>query len=500
MENISKDKSTIWISKSKFFFVRILIYFSFLLIPIFLPKSLYFNQGTQAIFMALYILFMISQWFFLGKEIDHRFNIYFQIHSSMERIIYRILIGKFFFIMYFNIISFLPSKWIDNIFWSTWGALGLFYSWPTRGKIIRESISTNFSEFRYLDRFEKTMIGLILILFIVSFPGIPKESYQGMLRLFFDPLNQTGLHLWSFLRVNYFPFHKYPELFKIAWSMHFYLVGIGFFLIAFYAFLRLFFSRRLSLLGLFAFLSSWPFYQILISNQGMSYYSTYSLFWIWGLIWAAKSLTYKTGLFLGLLGYYGCLINRSWILLPLAQTVLIYFFFLKDSTIWFRRQFLKYTLWGIFMCLLLILSHSSFFSHASPLRFDYVENLKEMFNRKGFFVISFFGVGILFLKYAFSYKKYILDFKINDSQIKQVLISMLTLSIYSLTIDSSLLDNFSLIWMIVFFSLIPLELIFQKISRQRSRRNIIYLIYILICLLDSRFEERVKVILKNFNF
>jgi hypothetical protein len=56
-----------------------------------------------------------------------------------------------------------------------------------------------------------------------------------------------------------------------------------------------------------------------------------------------------------------------------------------------------------------------------------------------------------------------------------------------------------MIWVLSFLSLIPIELIFQSISRLRSKRNMIYLIYILICLLDSHFEGRVKIFLKIFN-
>jgi hypothetical protein len=56
------------------------------------------------------------------------------------------------------------------------------------------------------------------------------------------------------------------------------------------------------------------------------------------------------------------------------------------------------------------------------------------------------------------------------------------------------MSGFGLMWFVVFLSILPLEWIFQTISRLRSRRNMIYLVYILVCLLDSHFEGRVRMV------
>jgi hypothetical protein len=53
-------------------------------------------------------------------------------------------------------------------------------------------------------------------------------------------------------------------------------------------------------------------------------------------------------------------------------------------------------------------------------------------------------------------------------------------------------------WILALLSLIPIEILFQTLSKLRSSRNMIYLIYILICLLDSHFEGRLKIFLKMF--
>ena len=168
-----ENSSGILYLKSKFFLYRALTYFSFLLLPIWMQKTLELSTIVQVGVMILYCLFIMSQWFLLGKEIDHRLKIYFRVNSSIERVVYRVFMGMFFMSIYFNIVSLLPPKWIYNVFWVTWSLLGLFYSWPTRGKIIQESVTSNFNEYRYLDRFEKTILFLVAVLVLVSIPQFP---------------------------------------------------------------------------------------------------------------------------------------------------------------------------------------------------------------------------------------------------------------------------------------------------------------------------------------
>ena len=207
-----ENTGILW-TKSRFFLQRFIIYFSFLLIPLWIQKTLNLPPFFQPLLMALYILFMMRQWFFLGKEIDYRLKIYFRVNSSIDRVVYRFFLGMCFFSIYFNLLSFLPSKWIYNLFWSTWVILGLFYSWPTRGKIIEESVTSNFGEFRHLDSFEKTLVALILTMFIFSIPQFPSLTDQEALKLsFFDPNGKMSSQIWNFLTINYYPFYKLPSV------------------------------------------------------------------------------------------------------------------------------------------------------------------------------------------------------------------------------------------------------------------------------------------------
>ena len=76
MENTLGKKSGIWLLKSKFFLIRIVTYFFFLLFPVWIQKTVHMNDASLAFMMVLYVLFMLGQWFLLGKEIDYRFKIY----------------------------------------------------------------------------------------------------------------------------------------------------------------------------------------------------------------------------------------------------------------------------------------------------------------------------------------------------------------------------------------------------------------------------------------
>jgi hypothetical protein len=499
MENTLANSSNIFKLKWKFFTYRVVSYFSFLLIPVYAQKSLNIPHAALAFMMTLYILFIVSQWFLLGKEIDHRLKIYFRVNSSIDRVVYRLFLGMFFFLLLFNLINLFDSKWIYNSYWIVWVILGLFYSWPTRGKIIQESVSSNFGEFRFLDNFEKTLVALILITFIFSLPDLPPLVNVEMLKLYFDPLEKIGNPMWNFLLVNYYPFKSYPILLRLAWSLHFYIVQMGLFLLVFYAFLRFFVTRRLSLLGVFAIVSSWSFSKTLTHNIEFSMLTTYSLIWIWTLLWVTKSSTYRAGLFMGLVSFWGTLLNPNYAVLVFFQISFLILIFLKDRTLWFKRQLLKYALFGVVLTVLRLFSHADLLEPLHSIDWGIFQQVWREIDRKAFFALGILGLIMILLKY-FKPKMIILkDFQIESESVTIFLTSFSVYIFFSLFWDDSLVSGFGMMWPLAFLSLIPLEILFQSLSRMRSSRNMIYLIYILICLLDSHFEGRVKIFLKIFN-
>ena len=491
--------SGIWWLKSKFFLYRGVSYFSFLLIPILIPKALELQNGWLLAMMYLYIGFLLSQWFLLGKEVDHRLKIFYRLNSSTDRIAYRLLLGMFVIILFFNLLALLPSKWIYNCFWAFWISLGLFYSWPTRGKIIKESMSSNFNEFKHLDRFEKTLVALICILFVVSQPELPTFSSINSLKLFFDPQEKIGNHFWNFLTVSYYPFKKYPEFLRLAWSTHMYTVNMGMYLLVLYALMRYFVSRRLSLLGIFAALSTWGWSKILSFDHAAALVTTYSLLWVWSMLWVVKSTTYRTGLFLGLISYWGSLLHPSLSFLAIAQALLVDRIFLKEKTKWYRRQVLKYASFGYALCAIVLLSEGEALRDFGWHMTSVFESGWFAFTRKAFFSLAPVGVAVIATKLLIK-KSGHHPWRLNGDiePYKQIFISWIVVVAFSLTLTPIMGIDFSSVWPLVILSVLPLELLFQTISRLRSSRNMIYLIYILICLLDSHFEGRVKIFLRLF--
>lgn len=499
MPNTLTIRSDILWKKSKFFLFRAVTYFSFLFIPIWLPKVVLLPTPIKYILMGAYGLFMIGQWFLLGKEIDHRLKIYFKVNSSIDRVTYRIHLGMFFAIIYFNVLCLFPGKWIYNLFWATWALLGLFYSWPTRGRIIQESVSSNFQEFKYLDRFEKTLLLLIGLIFTFSIPETSTLISGEALKLFFDSSDQLSEFFWNFLTVNYYPFKKYPELFKLAWNMHFYFIVLGMFFTTFYTFLRYFFSRRLSLLGLFAFLSTWSFSKILVNHFGIGLYGSYTLLWIWACMWASKSSTYRSGLFLGLVSFWGVILNQNFIFLLLFQMIIYMNVFLSEKTFWYKKQTFKYAILGIVLSFIVFIEGEDRFPGLGFHLPEIWADLVNLISRKAFYSLSILGAIIVAL-YQFKKKwRSLRILKFPEEKFVEFSLLFGIIFVAGVLLDAQLMTDFSLLWPIVFFALIPIEFLFQSLTRFRSKRNMIYLTYILICLLDSHFEGRIKIFLRMFD-
>lgn len=489
----------ILLQKSKFFLIRALSYAGFLLLPVWIQKTLDLNHGTQVLLMICYLIFMVGQWFLLGKEIDHRLKIYFRVNSSVDRVVYRLVMGMVVMILYFSLLSLLPGDWFKHFFWGTWVALGLFYSWPTRGKIIHESVTSHLGEYRFLDGFEKTVLLLSVLLFFISIPEFPKLESIDALKLYFDPYERVSPIYWNFMRGHFFPFYKFPEIFRLGWCLHFYIVGLGLYLLALYSLLRFFVSRRLSILGVFAVVSSWSFSKIVHQNLFYSFSTTYTIIWIWAFIWVARSLTYRTGLFIGLLGYLGCLINAFYAFLLPLKLLALYFWFLDGKTPWYRRQVIKYSLFGLSVSLAALTGSmdSLSFDHGLELK-EFLNQLSRLVDRKAFFSLASIGIVLLLVRILVLKTKKIRLFFVGEAKYIQFYISCFLFVVFAFLFDENLLTHFSLLWILAFLSLLPLEWVFQSISGLRSKRNLFYLLYILICILDSHIEGRFKILIKMF--
>ncbi|MCM2349601.1 MAG: hypothetical protein NDI69_06235 [Bacteriovoracaceae bacterium] len=492
-----KNSNIIW-AKSKFFINRLLIYFSFLLLPVWIQKTLEINIFVQSLLMLAYLLFMAGQWYLLGKEIDHRLKIYFRANSSIDRVLYRVIIGNATMMLIFNLMSFIPEDIVRHFFWGFFVVVGLFYSWPTRGKIIEESVSTQFTEYKYLDSFEKTVLFLTLAMFVVSMPSFPFLSNLETLKLIVDPEEKMHGQLWNYLQMNFIPFRRFPHLINLGWSMHFYFVSFGLYLLAFYGIMRFFLSRRLSMLGLFALVSTWSFSLFLKKDPYLSATTCFSVLWVWSILWCIKSSTYRSGLMYGLLCYTGVVLNFNFGFLFPVGLALLYFSFLNENTEWYRGQFVKYTSLGMFLILISMITHIDlrFFEDAMTLK-EFSSYLSVVLNRKAFYSLSIIGLCTLLIMIFKPQRKTLAVLTLDVKRLREFSLLVLCLVVMALLVEKDLIYSFGFLWFVVFLSVLPLEWIFQSISRLRSRRNFIYVIYVLMCLLDSHFEGRVR-ILYNF--
>lgn len=484
--------------KYKFFINRALAYFSFLLIPIWIPGALELNLLAQSLLLLVYMLFMGGQWYFMGKEIDHRLKIFYRANSSMDRIVYRIVLGSVFMIVLFNVFTLFPEQIMKYLFWIFFGFLGLFYSWPTRGKIIEESMSDQFGEFRFLDGFEKTVLFLSVLMFFSSLPELQLFQNIDALKLFFDPKEQVNPMLWNSLTVIYSPFMNYPKLYNLIWSLHFYFFGLGIFLFSFYCILRYFYTRRLSILGVFAVISTWSFARTVGHDFFTTMSSTFSLLWLWAFMWSTRSLTYRSGLLTGLICLYGVIINSlNIVFLPLTL-IGGYFFFQKNQTIWYKKQWVKYNIFGaVFSIIVFIFQYESLI-----IEFGGFESLKNIVGdhlyRKSFYLIAPIGLMMSVLFIGKKFKENLSHITLDRAKFEELFYGVGAITLLSVIFGGYFSHGFNYIWILTFFSILPLEWIFQSISRLRSKRNLIYALYILVCLLDSHFENRLRIIGKMF--
>lgn len=489
-----KSSNIIW-EKSKFFINRLVIYFSFLLLPVWIQKTLELSIFVQSLMMFFYLMFMTGQWYLLGKEIDHRLKIYFRANSSIDRILYRIIIGNATMMVIFNLMSFLPDSMTRHFFWGFFVVLGLFYSWPTRGKIIKESVSTQFSEYKYLDAFEKTVLFLTIAMFLTSMPSFPFLSNLETFKLIVDPDEKMNSQLWSYLQMNFFPFKRFPHLVNMGWSMHLYFVSFSLYLLAFYGILRFFISRRLSILGLFAVISTWSFSLFLKRDIYSCATTTFAILWVWSILWCVKSSTYRSGLMYGLLCYVGVVLNYNHVFLFPIGLCLLYFYFLRESTDWYRNQFVKYTSLGMFLILLTLVTHIDLRFFESAMNWhQFSAYIGTLLKRKAFYALSVIGLISLVIM-IFKPKRRLLSALIIDIKwLQELTILVFCLLVIGFIFEKDLIINFGLLWFVVFLCILPLEWIFQSISRLRSRRNFIYMVYVILCLLDSHFEGRIRIL------
>jgi len=435
---------------------------------------------------------MASQWYQLGKELDHRFKIFYRTNSTIDRMIYRFFTGTICMFLLFNFIFLLNESSQKIFFWLFFIIMGIFYSWPTRGKIIEESISQQFREFKFLDSFERNVLTLVVVYFLVSIPELPIFESIEALKLYLDPIGRIHPSLWNYYTVLFLPFKKYPSLLSLSLCLIIYIKGLFISLVCLYALSRYFFARRLSVLSTLVFISSWAFF-INVENEFLVVLtSSLPVFIIWSMLWVVTSATYRSGLVFGFCFVWAALLDITNVLF-IPFIILMVVFYFKNKTNWFKKQFLKYTLIGLAITVFLI------FSTTQPV-FDFdnyklsvfIDELIFIFSKKAFlslFIVSF--VGAILYKLKIIKGKYSMN-TVTKRNFQLLLCYVVLVFGFGFFINRTLINNISLFWILILLSLFPIEFIFQNLVRHRSKRNAIFIFYILVALMDSHFEGRFR--------
>lgn len=95
----------------------------------------------------------------------------------------------------------------------------------------------------------------------------------------------------------------------------------------------------------------------------------------------------------GLLCYIGVTLNYSHVFMFPLGLGLLYFYFLRENTEWFRNQFVRYTTLGMFLILITMITHIDlrFFDHA--MSFDQLlAYFSGLLKRKAFYSLALIGL------------------------------------------------------------------------------------------------------------
>lgn len=494
-----KEKSIV-LAKSRFFLTRIITYFSLILLPVWIHKLVPLHLSFHYFITLLFLMFQMSQWYLLAKEIDYRFKVHIRTNSSMERTLYRFIVGQIIMVSYFSILKFVPQSIFNHFYWGTWVLLGLYYSWPTRGKIIQESVSTDFNEYRFLDSFEKTTFFLIILTVLISIPFVPHFDSIDVLRLYIDPQSYIHNAFWDYLYFVSYPFHKFPKLLNLSVSLYIYIVCSVLLLLSFYSILRYFFSRRICLLSSFVFLSCWAFSKALQLSILEIIFSTATICWVWACFWSLKASNYRAGLITGLVCAWATLFHPSYYFLYWFMLLFVFNITKAPLTMWFKHQVFRYTTLGGIYAFYIFITHQD--HHLFKFSLNqwhqwYNMSYTTIFSKSFFALIPLGFIALIFKRKSLLNSVLWKNFS-SDEKIWNISLLFLAPIFLGMFVFPPVFGIYVVLIILTSLSVIPLEQFFHLSQHKKSQRNMIFLSYLLIALLDSHMEGRVKILIGQF--
>lgn len=490
--------------KLRFFAVRFIGLCSLALVPALLLNQDHLPTQLALSLIITLVLFFLTLSYLLAKEVDGLLKLHVKTHSSLDRVLYRVLVGQALLIVYASLLSLLlPYEQFGTVGLLSFVLLVLWHAWPTRKKLSRDFITQDLSEYRYLDGFERTTLLLTLGTVLLSIPSLPEFKSIELFKLYVDPKEYVHHSFWtylSFLSRSVQLNANLTVLFQLFyWHLSFTLMA----LLSVYSLLRYFVSRRLALLVVYAMVSSWSYSKGLQFHFLEMLFSSLSLIWIWSFFWTLRSANYRAGFVLGLSCFYAALFHWTFCYLWPAQVAALWFAKGEQGpgrlSFWYRKQFIRYTLVGGILLALSLFSHQELYYSWKPLQHwdAWAWQWWQFYREKSLYLVAPLGFIAFALCPYYREGKIFLQLLMRDHKLHDLGLSLALFMPFGLLVwPASTLGLFALTILSV-ACLLPLERLFQILHQQRSQRNALYLTYILFCLLDSHLEGRVKVLVRQ---
>ena len=478
MKALVKKSSNVWRKKLLFSLKRSGI------LSLFLTLSYYASFSSLSIgnllFSFILVIFFIFNFYLFGDLVEYLFKIHYRVNSSINRLISRVLVGYFFVLIFKEV---LPPEFFPHFIYVFISLNFIYFSYPTRSRLHDLTMRSHFSEFKFLDKSERIVLLLIILYFIFSIPfvgpGLLSSDNKGVLGI-----------LLTIIKNN-----LNPALVIISYKYLFY----GSLLLAcLYSSSRVFFSRRVCLLGVFLVQANWSFYKLYEGDLNILSYTCLVNILFWLFFFCSKSLNYRSGLLFGIflpasfsLGH-----NFFW---SYAVVLLLLLFNLRKKGKWYCLQFLRYCSGGVVATFLLFSSEIGFKFETYYSLQEIVSSSLRVFFNKAFLINAMNSMLLIFIIDLFklnSLRSWFLNRRLDKHMFLILPVYWIIFSYFKFSELNSLLGV--LVIMLSFLSLPIADFIIWRLNSDRDRRTAVYFLFILFVLLDSHLEGRAKVFFSSF--
>lgn len=478
METLEKKSSNILSKKFLFSIKRASILALFLTLSYF--SSFSSISFGNLLFSFLLIIFFIFNFYLFGDLVEYVFKIHYRVGSSINRLISRVLLGYFLILLLRKV---LPLDIFINFFYFFIFLNFVYFSYPTRSRLYDVTVRSHFSEFKFLDKSERIVLFLIIFYFIFSIPfvgeGLSPGKDQGVLGIL---LSSIKSNLNSSLALISYKYLFYGSML----------------LACLYSTFRVFFSRRVSLLGVFLLQSNWSFYKLYEGDLNILTYACLVTVLLWLYFFCLKSLTYRSGLLFGLFLPASLVLEKNFFYSFLILTLSLTISFQKKGK-WFILQFFRYSLLGVVSSALFFYKNISFkfFQYFSSA--EILASGLQVFRNKAFFINSMNSIALIFALSIFKKSYFRMWCEVRGFNKLAFILLPAYWFIFAFFKFSQLNNLLSIeVILLTFLSLPVVDFIIWRLNNYRDKRTAAFFLFIVFILLDSHLEGRVKVFLSSF--